>query len=205
MDIKIKRETIYLPNVTYSVLNKWVCYMDINQFNTNTLSQFEQWLSFFQKNWCSKYIFDLRDNPGWELDTVVNMLNHFVNGWNIIIELQYSNYIQDIIANNIWSKLNDKDIIILVNKSTASASEVFAGTIRDYVKKTTLMWEQTYWKWTAQSIIQYDDWSALKYTIAKRYTWKTKTNVDWVGLKPNITLTNDEINTLLQELQKHND
>jgi len=202
LSIKIKRAMISLPNIEYSVLKPWICYMDINLFNKDTLSQFEEWLWFFQKNQCTKYIFDLRDNPWWELDTVINMLNYFVEDWKTILELQYVNYIQDIIANDLVKKFNNKTVFLLANKSTASASEVFIGTMKDYIKNTILIWEKTYWKWTAQSVVEYNNWSILKYTVAKRYTWKTKTNIDWIWFTPNISLDNEWINNLLQKLQK---
>lgn len=199
--LTIKREQIELPNVSYEIFGWWICYMDIKQFNAQTLVKYQAWIDYFQQNTCKVYMFDLRDNPGWELNTVVNMLNNFVRNWDTILEMRYSDMIQDIVADAQWPKLDKKTVMMFGNSSTASASEVFIGTIKDYVKNSLLIWDKTYWKWTAQSLVEYSDGSILKYTIAKWYTWKTKTNIDWVWFQPDVKLREDQINSLISALR----
>ncbi|MBO4516837.1 hypothetical protein J5751_05425 [bacterium] len=71
-------------------------------------------------------MFDLRDNPGGDLDTVVNILNNFVPDENTIIELRYNSLIQDIIADDNEKQKSNKNTMIFVNDFSASASEIFA-------------------------------------------------------------------------------
>ena len=201
VSLKIKREHIKLPNVSYETFDWWICYMDIDQFNSQTLEKYQIGIEYFQWNWCRLYIFDLRDNPGWELNTVVNMLNNFVSKWDTIVELRYSDMVQDIIADGMWPKLNKSTVMLFGNNATASASEVFIGTIKDYVNDSILIWEKTYGKWTAQSLVEYDDWSVLKYTVAKWYTGKTKQNIDWVWFTPDKKMTDAQIDDLIDSLR----
>ena len=174
--------------------------MKIEQFNDDTFSEFQKWLKFFQDNKCETYMFDLRDNPGGDLDAVVNMLNNFVPDGDVIIELRFNNFIQGIIADDDEKQRNHKDTMIFVNWNSASASEIFAGVMYDYLDNCKLIGSQTYWKWSAQSVIEYSDWSILKYTIAKWYTWKTKTNIDWVWFEPNVKMSDEKIDSFLEKL-----
>jgi len=196
---EITRWTIVLENISYQKLNWGACYMKIEQFNQDTLGQFEDWLKFFDDNNCKKYLFDVRDNPGWQLDVVANMLNHFVADWETIVELRFNGFIQDIIADNNVIKRNN-DTIIFVNGITASASEIFAWVLADYLPSFRMIWSKTYWKWSAQSLVEYVDGSILKYTIAKRYTWKTKTNIDWKWFEPNVQMSDEKIESFLGKL-----
>ena len=196
----IERGVITLPNISYKKVKWDACYMKIEQFNHQTLQQFKSWLNYFQDKNCSTYIFDLRNNPGGDLEIVTNMLNYFVDDWNTIVEMRYANSLEYILANNQKPKISWKNIILLVNWSTASASEIFAWVLCDYIENCQMVWQTTYWKWTAQSLIEYVDWSILKFTIAKRYTGKSKTNIDGKWFNPNIFMTDEKIDLFLKEL-----
>ena len=201
LEFTVTRDIIYLPNVDYELWGEWICYMSIKQFNSKTLEQFEAGINKFLMDWCKAYLFDLRDNAGWELNTVVNMLNHFVNSWDTIIQMKYSDFSEDIVANWDGPKLNKKSIFIFVNEMTASASEIFAWTIKDYIKNTVLIWSKTYWKGTAQTLIQYADWSILKYTIARWFTGKSHTSVDGTWITPDVLLKENQISSFLSALR----
>ena len=63
-------------------------------------------------------MFDLRDNPGGDLDAVVNMLNKFVPNGNVIVELRFNDWIQSIIADNTEKQKKDKYTMIFVNENS---------------------------------------------------------------------------------------
>ncbi len=197
LSFDITRWMVFLENISYQKLNGSVCYMKIAEFNQDTLQQFRNGLEFFESNNCDIYMFDLRNNPGGELEVVTNMLNNFVMDGQTIVELRFSTFVQDIIADN-SSKKYDKKTIIFVNETSASASEIFAGTLRDYLKDCNIIWSKTFWKWSAQNLVEYVDGSVLKYTIAKRYTWKTKTNIDGKWFEPDIKMSDEKIDLLLR-------
>ena len=201
LNFNIKRDIVSLPNVDYQILGGWICFMSIKQFNEKTLQQFEAWLRNFQMNGCKVYLFDLRDNAWWELNTVVNMLNHFVNSWDTIVQMRYNDFNENIVANGDGEKIKNKSIFMFVNEMTASASEIFVWTIKDYVKNSVLVWSKTYGKWSAQTLVEYADGSILKYTIAKWFTWKSNKNIDWIGFTPDVSLSEDRVSTLIKALK----
>lgn len=82
-------------------------------------------------------------------------------------------------------------IVILQNSGTASASEILIWTLKDYYPNIEIIWEQSYWKGSVQVMKPYIDWSLLKYTIAKWFTWLTETWIDWIWIKPTIELEFD--------------
>lgn len=200
LNFNVERAVVTLQNVSYEKLWWWSCYMKIEQFNDDTFAEFQKWLKFFKDNNCQTYMFDLRDNPGGDLDAVVNMLNNFVPDWDVIVELRFNNLIQDIIADDSEKQKNNKSTMIFVNWISASASEIFAGVMYDYLDNCKLIGSKTYGKWSAQSVIEYSDWSILKYTIAKRYTWKSKKNIDWVWFEPDVEMSDEKINSFLEKL-----
>jgi carboxyl-terminal processing protease len=87
----------------------------------------------------------------------------------------------------------------MMNGGSASASEIFAGVIKDYVPNSILLWTKTFWKWSVQNLIEYVDWSMLKYTIAKWYTGKSNKNIDLEWINPDIKME-DDLNTKRDEV-----
>lgn len=186
--LKIKRGKIVLPNVEYEIFEGNNCYVSINQFNFQSRIQFKDALDYFEDKNCNKYIFDVRNNPGWVLDDVRSMLNYFVPQWEKIVTIKQKNWNQNIIASDSVKKLTDKKIVVLINWWSASAGEIFAWVIKDYVSNSVLIWEKTFGKWSVQTLVEYIDWSTFKYTIAKRYTWKSEKNIDLEWIEPDIKI-----------------
>jgi len=87
--------------------------------------------------------------------------------------------------------LNKYEVVILQNGGSASASEIFTGTIKDYFPNTTIIWEQSFGKWSVQTLKNYYDGSTLKLTTAKWFTGKTRTTIEWVGITPDIVVPYD--------------
>jgi carboxyl-terminal processing protease len=88
---------------------------------------------------------------------------------------------------------SDKEIVILINSGTASASEILAWTLKDYFpERVTIIWEKSFWKGSVQTQRYYRDGSALKYTIARWYTWKSEKWIDWIGIEPDMPLIFDQ-------------
>jgi carboxyl-terminal processing protease len=122
---------------------------------------------------------------------VTNILDYFVPWWEAIATIKYKNMEQDIVARNNTKKLLDKNMIVLINKGSASASEIFAGVVKDYVKNTILLWTKTFGKGSVQSLVEYTDGSMLKYTVAKRFTGWSKKNINLEWISPDLKLEDD--------------
>lgn len=187
-ELKIKRDKIVLPNIEYELLDWWNCYMSINQFNVQSRAQFRDAINYFEENNCSKYIFDVRNNPGGWLEDVSYMLDYFVPSSKNIAMIKYKNNESTIQASSLTRKVMDKDVIVLINWWSASASEIFAGVIKDYVEDSLLLGTKTFGKWSVQNLIEYTDGSMFKYTTAKWYTGLSEKNIDGEWIEPDLKL-----------------
>lgn len=203
LDFTIKREKITIENIESKIPDNQYCYMAIHMFALWINKDFDLNMTKFKD--CSKYIFDLRNNPWGGLKEVADMLWYFIPNGEPIVTIKNRYWSEELKAKNKPYKV-DKNIMILINWWSASASEIFAWTIKDYIPSTLLIWEKTFWKWSVQSIIDYLDWSMLKYTQAKRYTWKSKRNIDKDWIDPDIKIqdnpetANDEMLDSIQNL-----
>ncbi|MBE6637857.1 MAG: PDZ domain-containing protein [Ruminococcaceae bacterium] len=156
----------------------------IENFINDTEELFKQITSNLKKKGAKQFIYDLRGNPGGSLTSVVAVLDYLLPK-GIVVTLE--NY--DGSKNEYTSDDNSFDYpaVILVNKNTASAGELFASCMRDY-NAAILMGETTYGKGVAQSFFTLPDGSAIKFTTAKYYSPHTK-NYDGVGLSPDISIS----------------
>lgn len=193
-DVEIERAKIVIKEVDYKIINNDIFYIQIKTFWNTVKKEFETVLtSMKDNNNINTLILDLRNNPGWYLDQVTDMLWFFVEIDNPTAVIKYKDY--KTTTKSKWYDLIDFSkykIIILQNSWTASASEIMIWTIKDYYPNAILIWENTYWKWSVQTIKPYSDWSALKYTIAKWFTGKTETWIDWTWISPDIEEIIDE-------------
>lgn len=189
-DVKVKRWNIVIKEIESKKLNNNIYYIKMKFFWPSIAKEFKQSLEILKtdKN-IKKVIFDLRWNGWWYLNQVSDILWNFVVKWDKTAVVKYYNYSQ-----NYYSKWYDDidfskyKLIVLENWGTASASEIFIWTLKDYFPEITVIWEKSYGKWSVQTIKNYKDGSSLKYTIAKWYTWKTETWIDWTWISPDIEI-----------------
>lgn len=186
LNFKIKREKIIIPSVQ-SIVENWILILSVNQFWQKT---YEEIRAEIEKNdEINSIIFDLRNNPWGYLWTTQKILSMFVENWKDIIKIKYPKSVQSVKSSPLIKKINWKKIVILINKSSASASEIFAWTMQDY-KLAKIIWSKSYWKWTVQTIMQFVDGSQFKYTIANWLTWKWNA-VDWIWIIPDLKVENN--------------
>jgi carboxyl-terminal processing protease len=191
--LQVTRERIIINDIEYSKPNRTTAYIEIKSFWEKVDSQFKDALEeIANDNSIRKIIFDVRNNPGWYLQKVSNMLWYILpkNSVTAIVhqwddDLEYKSKGQDIID------INKYKIIILQNGGSASASEIFTGTLKDYYSEITILWEQSFWKGSVQTLKNYYDGSTLKYTTAKWFTWKTRIGIDGIGITPDKMLLFD--------------
>lgn len=141
----------------------------------------------------NKIILDLRNNPGGSLQDVAEMLSDFVPAGEPVVVTR-SRYEEENIVSAGRTTINfsQKKIVILVDSSTASASEIMAGTIKDYMpSNVTIMGDTTYGKGSVQYLQSFDDGSSFKMTISHRYTGKTKKAIEGVGIVPDVKVILD--------------
>lgn len=195
LDFTITRAKIIINYVEYKKLDNSDQYIKITTFGAGVKDAFVQALGAIAKDTSNgKIIIDLRNNPGGSLDEVAAMLNYFVPKGQSVVHIKYKNTISEMQSEgeNLID-LSRRKIVILINGGSASASEIMAGTIKDYLgENVRIIGEKSYGKWSVQSLDTYTDGSSFKYTIAKWFTGKTQTGIDGTGIKPDIEVKFDE-------------
>ncbi len=208
------REQITETTVSYDFLDGGkVGYIKITSFKGNTASQFINAVNALEAAGVQSVIFDLRSNPGGYLSAVVSMLSYLVPTGTEIVS--FSNGKSTIYATH--GETDEEPVdhvlsvpsVVLCNDSSASASELFAGAMRDYndmgILKSTLVGEVTYKKGIMQTTISFKDNSTLTLTTAL-YNPPSKQNFHGVGVTPDILVNDgdDYIEIALEALKSQN-
>jgi len=177
------REKIKIPSVDTENITDEIGYISINMFWEDTSREFKNSLTKFENK--DGIIIDLRDNWGGFLLSAVEILSELVENNEILVVTKY----KDIKTNDIYKSSNNWNIykwkiVVLINESSASASEITAWTLREY-NKAIIVWKKSYWKWSVQKPFELNDWSMIKLTVAKWFTpnW---INIDKEWITPDI-------------------
>ncbi len=204
-DITVIRWKITIKDIDYKILNSRTFYIKLRIFWPTIAKDFrEALLKLKTYRNVDKVVVDLRNNPGWYLGQVTDILSYFVKAWDPVAVVKYPNNIKKIYSSKGYNLVDFSKykIVILQNSWSASASEIMIWWIKDYYPKTQLIGTKTYWKGSVQTIKEYVDGSSLKYTIAKWFTWKSETWIDWIWIQPTIEMKADykrwEIDEALQ-------
>jgi len=135
-------------------------------------------------------VLDLRNNPGGLLDEAIEVTDEFIDkGLIVSVRGRTSNQSKEYYATKGEPK-HDFPLVVLVNKGSASASEVVAEALQDS-KRATIIGSKTFGKGSVQTIIQLDDGSGLKLTTAKFYAPSGR-SINDVGVTPDIIIEDDE-------------
>jgi len=166
----ITRETIKIKSVPYSFkLPNEVGYIRISQFNENTTQELRSALVNLEAENIRGLILDLRWNPGGLLDQAVDTVNEFLGSNKLVVETKgrtiQSNR-QHFTRYN--TKARNYPIIVLVNEASASASEIFAGSLQDW-DKGLVMGRPTFGKGSVQQLFQLSNGNGIKITTSYYY------------------------------------
>ncbi|PKN72497.1 MAG: phage tail protein [Candidatus Cloacimonetes bacterium HGW-Cloacimonetes-3] len=165
---KIIRETIKIKSVPYSFkLSNGTGYLRITQFNENTSTELREALSTLENNGITGLIIDLRYNPGGLLDQAVDTVNEFIGQNRLVVETKGRTE-----NKQLYTRYNTKErnypIIVLVNEASASASEIFAGSLQDW-DKGLVMGKNTFGKGSVQQLIPLSNGNGVKITTSYYY------------------------------------
>jgi carboxyl-terminal processing protease len=208
-DLELIREMIKTENIKYQMINNDTGIIKIIEFTATMVDDFKNAIKELESKGMKKLIIDLRYNPGGLLVSSIEIAKMFIDSNKLIVytkgrtQKDYTEYRANEKAP--YSKI---PLVVLVNKYSASASEILAGALRDN-KRAIIVGERTFGKASVQTMIQLSDGSAIKLTIAKYYTPNgdliqrdIKTGVG--GIKPDIEvkLTKDEELKLYEDMQE---
>ena len=213
IEITVEIRDVELHSVFSEMLDDETGYIHISEFTGVTPDQYLEAFQSLEDQGMQKLVIDLRDNPGGLLDSVCSILNHVLPEGLIV-------YTEDKYGNRTEETSNGKDpleipLAVLVNENSASASEIFAGAVKDY-GIGTIVGTTTYGKGVVQSVRQLADGSAVKLTVSNYFTPKGN-NINKVGIQPNVEvklstellnkkeITHEEDNQLQEALKVLND
>ncbi|MBR3329211.1 S41 family peptidase [Candidatus Saccharibacteria bacterium] len=180
---KMKRETI--NNVSaYVEYDGSTAIVTITRFDNDTGRIVQGFAKEFADKGIKKVILDLRNNGGGYVSAAQDLLSLWID--NDVILIQKSKHDDDkkTSSNSGKAILEDMKTVVLVNGSTASASEIVAGALQDY-EKATIVGETTYGKGVVQNLFDLSNGSKLKVTTASWYTPKER-SINKTGIEPDI-------------------
>ena len=191
----IKRAEIELKSVSTKIpentkLDDCVGYIRLSSFiSKNATTEFEQALNLYKNK--KGYIIDLRSNPGGLLSNAILISDMFLDGGIIVSTVDRDGYKETTRATRKY--VTDKPIVILINKGSASASEIFSGAMKDN-KRALLVGENTFGKGLVQEVNKLMGGSGANITIQK-YLTPNGTDINKKGIAPDVTveLTEDNI------------
>lgn len=182
LEMTITRDTIHIPSVTSKMLANGVGYLQVSQFSDDTDELANKAAQKLVADGAQGIVLDLRDNPGGEVVSAVNLSSLWLSKGTAVVEQRKGTTVvrQDkAIGGNI---LQGKKTVILLNSGSASASEIVALALRDKAE-ARIIGEKSYGKGVVQQLIQFDDDSSLKVTVGKWYS-PNGTNIDKKGIMP---------------------
>jgi carboxyl-terminal processing protease len=167
----ITREEIKMPNIPYSgMVDPDIGYINLSGFTKNASTEVKDaFLKLKSQQELKGLIFDLRGNGGGLLNEAVNIVNLFVEKGQVVVKTKGK--IKD--QNNVHMTINPPvdlniPIVILVDRGSASASEIVTGAIQD-LDRGVIMGERTYGKGLVQNVVPLSYNTKLKVTVAKYY------------------------------------
>ena len=185
--ITMTRAKISIPTVdTENHPDKGVFVIKLYSFSAQSPGLFQNALKQFADTGETKLVLDLRNNPGGYLDAAVSMASWFLPQGDVVVK-EIGKTAKDVTLHKSTGPgiFNGKiKMVVLVNKGSASASEILAGALSEH-GVATLMGTQTFGKGSVQELMKLTDDTSIKITIAKWYT-PNGVNISESGIKPDI-------------------
>lgn len=183
----VERRTIEISTVEHRMLDGNIGYISIASFDDVTVNQFLTALEDLENQGETALIIDLRNNGGGLVSSAGSILDRLLpEGLIVYTEDKYGNREE---LKSDAENYFDKPLAVLVNGNSASASEIFAGAIKDY-GIGTLVGTQTFGKGIVQKVYPLSDGTAVKLTVSKYYTPKGN-NIHGIGITPDVEVELD--------------
>ena len=203
IDLVCTRGRVEVKRVDYEIIDDNIGYIEIKEFTGKTEQQFKNTIDALLEKQSKGLIIDLRNNPGGELMTVLNMLDYVMKDNDGKFTLNQEEFKP---GNTLLVYMRDKEsivdayycddkhevtlpIVIIINENSASASELFTQCLKDY-EKATVIGHKSYGKGVMQNVQPLPDGSAIRLTVAG-YFPPSGYNIDGHGVIPDIGMDKD--------------
>ena len=196
LEFNITRENIKINHVEAKVLDNQIGYIEFNSFDEGCSKEFKEKLEELKSKNIKSLIIDIRNNGGGLVNEALQIADYIVPKDQTLLITVNKNEKEEITKAE-EGVIIDLPIVLITNESSASASEILAGALKDN-KKATIVGEKTYGKGVIQELLTLNDGSGLKITTEEYYT-PNKNKINKVGITPDVEVKLDE--ALEEELE----
>jgi carboxyl-terminal processing protease len=189
LDYTLTRETITAKPVKSVMLDDNYGYLKLSSFTEQSAADIRKAISTLtesSKGGLKGLVMDLRNNPGGLLDQAVAVADIFLDKGVIVSVIGRDKTKKSIEYAKPAGTILDLPLVVLVNEASASASEIVAGALQDQ-KRALIVGQKTFGKGSVQTIVELDDKTAIKYTIARYYTPSGR-SIQAKGIEPDLTV-----------------
>lgn len=182
--VTLTRALIEVQTVKYGMIENNIAYLRIIEFTPQTAEKVQQALDYFIAQKFTGLIIDLRNNPGGLLNSVADVADKFIDKGSIVTTKSRIEYQNSVFSASPSKTTMPKDIpiVVLINRGSASASEILAGALKDD-HLAYLVGENTYGKGSVQQVVPLRNGDGIKITMARYYT-PSDANIDKTGIPP---------------------
>ena len=199
LELEVERRRIEVSHIESEMLDNNIGYIQVLDFDGGTAKEFKENYESLKEQGATSLIIDIRGNGGGVVDEAIDMLEMICDKDSTLLIETDKNGNEEIIKAE-ENPIIDVPIVVLVNETSASASEIFAGALKDH-NKATIIGTKTYGKGVIQTLIRLADGSGIKITT-EEYCTPNRNKINKVGIEPDITV---ELPEDIEEVTKEND
>lgn len=183
--VEIVREEVRQPSVTAKLLERGVGYVKLSQFTARSKDEIVSAIDGLKAEGAERFVVDLRHNPGGLLEAAIDVTSQFVAD-GVIVQQVFANGQKKVYDARGEGVAAAAPIVVLVDKGSASSSEVMSGAIRDH-QRGLIVGEQTYGKGSVTVLHPLSDGSAINITSAR---WLTPSGqlIEGTGITPDLVV-----------------
>jgi carboxyl-terminal processing protease len=186
-------ELSYKDNPDTSAVDEDIAYLKINRFGDTTIQEWDEAVATIRARGSKQLLLDVRDNPGGYLGAAIHIGSEFFTDGVIVGEENAKGQKEEFSVDH-RGQLTTIPTVVLINKGSASASEIVAGALQGR-NRAKLVGQNSFGKGSVQEVIELQDGTSLHVTIAK-WLLPNGANIDKVGIKPDqvVELTDEDAN-----------
>ncbi len=190
-DVTIVRDIIKIKDIKRpTILEDGIGYVKIGEFRESTSKDLGKALKQLEKDGLKALIIDVRNNPGGLLNSSIDISSRFLEDGMTVVSTDSRTEEKRIYRSvSLGKKYLDIPMVVLINKGSASASEILASALREN-NRAVLLGETTFGKGSVQTILPLSDGSAMRLTTSKYYT-PSEESIHEKGVEPDIEVSKE--------------
>jgi carboxyl-terminal processing protease len=191
-DVSLTRAIIEIPTVKKAMIHEDIAYLKILEFSSVTFENVVKALNYFDEQKYTSMVIDVRNNPGGLRDSPIDIANLFLAKGSLIVSTKSRNPFEDRVY-RAWREPTVEEkvpIVLLIDKYSASASEILIGALKDN-GRVYVMGEKSYGKGSIQAIRDADE-GGYRLTVAKYYT-PSGVSIHGIGIEPDKVVQEEKL------------